>query len=356
MHNLDPWPWPAPQPGIYFNMPFDEYLAIPALSNSAIKSLLVAGPNFWADSWMNPFRKPRGEVRHFLDGTAYHHRILYGKESFYNHYAPAFKCPDDGSVLIGNKAMEQALKDIGVKGYSNKTASELAAMVAKHLPQKKIAVHMEAAHRAVHDGKEFLAAELIEEIELATRAIECNPYYWPWLLGGYPEVSVVWHDAEYNCLCKCRFDYLKISSITDLKTIRNENGRRFDKAVDYAIAGNKYIIQPAWYLRGARAAQQLIAARQIHGEADTAWLNSFCATPVEVFNFIFQQKTMALVTAGRIYSLRNKPLADQGMARVQEGIRIFHDYYHLYGSDIWISGEYPQHIDVDALPSFMSDL
>lgn len=356
MHSLNPWPWPTPAPGVYFNMSHADYLAIPAMSNGGIKDALVAAPNFWNESWLNPFRT-RKEAKHFTDGTAYHHRILFGKDRFYQEYAPTFTPPE--GVIDGNKAMVEALDRVGVTGHKTKTAPELAKLMAEHLPQLKCKINLERAYVLQHEGKELIAPDLIREIELGAKAIECNPHINHWLLGGYPEVTVIWWDERLGVMCKCRFDYLKIGSATDLKTVMNEKGRDFEKAVDYAIAGNKYIIQPAWYLPGAEAARTMIRAGMVYGaeDVDPAWLEEYGKTPVEEFRFIFQQKKMALVTEGRIYSLRNQALADQGNARIAKGIARFKEYYAAFGKDdIWFSISKPQHIDVNSLPAFMSDL
>ena len=356
MHSLTPWPWPTPEPGIYFNMSHEDYLAIPAFSNGAVKDCLVAAPNFWAESWMNPFRV-RKDAQHFKDGTAYHHRILFGKERFYQEYSPTFEAPE--GAIDGNKAMIDALDRVGVKGHKTKAAPELAKLMAEHLPQLKCRINLEAAYNEQQAGKILVTPALIREIELGAKAIEYNPDINHWLQGGYPEVTVIWWDEGLGIMCKCRFDYLKIGSATDLKTVMNEKGRDFEKAVDYAIAGNKYIIQPAWYLPGAEAARHLIKAGRVFGaeKVDPQWLKDFMATPVEEFRFIFQQKKMAVVTLGRIYSLRNKPLVDQGEARVMKGVARFKQYYQAFGKDqIWFSTAKPQHIDVNSLPAFMSDL
>lgn len=356
MNTLNPWPWPVPPVGVYFNMPHDTYLDIPALSNSGIKDLLIAAPNFWAQSWLNPFKK-RKDKKHFRDGHAYHHRILFGKEYFYQAYAAEFEAPDD--AISGNKPMQEALKAIGVSGTSGKTAAELAAMMAQHLPQKKCAHNLEQEYLKTVTGKTLLPADVMREIELSAKAIECNHHMNHWLMGGYPEVTVIWQN-KYGFMCKARFDYMKIGYISDLKTIANERGRRFDKAVDYAIAGNKYFIQSAWYLEAAEAARELITYKQIHGANDVGvsdnWLTDFAKTPISQFRFIFQQKDMALVTLGRTHSTSNKSLMEQGAARIDSALRSFMAYYNAFGKDVWFSTDKPQEIDTESLPAFMGDL
>lgn len=349
------WPWPHPPVGVYFNMPFDEYLAIPALSNSGIKDLLVSGPNFWSNSWLNPFRARKPDTVPQITGRAYHKRVLEGSVAFYESYAPDFEDDGDPDVLRSGDDIKRELARIGAP-ISFKNKAEGAARLLALAPQKKVLEAMAASHRAAYPGREFLPAHLIREIELGAKAIECNPYLNTWLMGGYPEVTVVF--VHQGMLFKARFDYLKIGAITDLKTVANERGRDFEKAIDYAIAGNKYIIQPAIYLPAAAAARELIAQGLVFGaeKIDPQWLELYSKTPVEEFRFIFHQKGQALCTEGRIYAVNNTELMRQGEARIAKGVARFNAYHQHYDDLPWVSMNPPQHIDYASLPSFINDL
>src|ERR1700722_18275726 len=65
----------SPEPGIYFNMPVDEYHRIPALSNSGIKQLLVSPLNYWHHN-LNPDRTEERDTAAQRFGTATHCRLL----------------------------------------------------------------------------------------------------------------------------------------------------------------------------------------------------------------------------------------------------------------------------------------
>ena len=84
-------------PGIHFGLPESDYHAVPALSNSGIKWLMVSPMDFWARSWMN--EKYEHETTSFMDiGTAYHARIVEGREAFYARYAAALDPADHPDV------------------------------------------------------------------------------------------------------------------------------------------------------------------------------------------------------------------------------------------------------------------
>jgi hypothetical protein len=356
--SLNPWPWETLPPGVYFDLPFADYLAQPCIQSSGIKSLLVSGPNFWAESWMNPFRR-RKDSKAFAEGRPYHCRILEGAEAFQANYAPLFEFDDsDPSVLTTDTKVTARLRDLGVKGYSTTDAAGRAKMLLEADPAAKILSAMREAHTAQYPGREFLHPDIIREIELAAAAIKANPHIAPWLAGGYPEVSIIYDDPELGVRVKVRFDYLKIGAGADLKTVANEKGRDFEKAVDYAIAGYRYIIQPALYLRAADAAAGLIRAGAVYGDKipPQDWLDAFASTPVDEFRFIFQQKGAALCTEGRIYSRLNTELCAQGEARIQKGVARFKDYYSRFGDAPWFSMNAPQHIDYSSLPSYVNDL
>lgn len=359
------WPYNHPAPGVYFNMPFADYLAIPALQSSSLKNLLVSGPNFWAESWMNPFRK-NDDKQHFALGRAYHKRILEGRDAFYAEYATDWEDPGDPDIIRTTEELRGALALAGQKTtFKNKDAG--IRLLAHAAPQRRIAEVMRARHMQGNEDKEALPAQTIREIELTAKSIESNPHINTWLAGGQPEVTVIWMTPEDGflppgLLIKARFDYLKIGAIVDLKTFANEKGKQIDKAIDYAIAGNKYFVQSSLYLEAAEQARKLIAAGNVYtvglnaGQPTHAWLDAFDATPVTQFRFIFSQKGMAFVTAGRIHDRRNEALMAQGNARLVQACRTFNRYHKAFGTDLWVSMDAPQHIDFGSLPAFAGDL
>lgn len=351
------WPFAHPEPGVYFGMSFEDYLAVPAIQSSTIKSLLVSGPNFWAESWMNPFRK-NDDKQHFVLGRAYHKRILEGREAFYAEYAPDWEDPGDPDIIRTTEELRGALAIAG-QPISFKSKDEGIRRLMAAAPQRRVADQMRAEHLAQFPDREIIPAQVWREIEMAAKSIECNPHINTWLAGGYPEVTVIWF-ATNGILLKARFDYLKIGAVIDLKTFANEKGRRIDKAIDYAIAGNKYFIQSTFYLRAAVAARAAILDGKVFGVDGSNirrdWLSRFCETKATQFRWIFSQKGMAFINRGRIHDLSNTKMSEQGAVRINAALDTYQRYFSTFGPELWIELEPPQHQDFDSLPAFAGDL
>ena len=79
--------------GVYFQLSAEEYHAIPALSASGIRNILISGPDFWYRCpWLNPaYVDEDSEAMNI--GRAYHTRILEGSDVFCQNYAQTFEAP-----------------------------------------------------------------------------------------------------------------------------------------------------------------------------------------------------------------------------------------------------------------------
>lgn len=163
------------EPGIYFNMPFDEYLAIPCLSSSYLKKLLISPTDFWCTSWMNPLKKNK-DTEANIDGRAYHKRILEGKEAFYEQYAPEYEDDNDPAMLRTTDDLREFLSQHGLpKTFPNKEAG--ISRILNVMPDIRIKDAEIAKHKAANAGKELISAEKIRYIEFAAKLIESDPQY-----------------------------------------------------------------------------------------------------------------------------------------------------------------------------------
>ena len=150
--------WDTPEPGVYFNMSFDEYRAIKCLNASGIKELNISETDFWARSWMNPEAdRIDDDTRAKIEGRAYHKRILEGKEAFYKEYALAYEDSGDSMILRGNAEMKTALERIGIKGLSGKSSESLSDLVYKYLPQYKTEYQLKKDYESAANGRELIS-------------------------------------------------------------------------------------------------------------------------------------------------------------------------------------------------------
>jgi len=198
----------AAAPGIYLDMPFDEYLRLDALSASTIDRFHTSartGVHYLMG-------EPTPPSREFRLGTALHMRLLE---------------PD----RFKNDCVEvEGLKD-----------GAIASTRAKH--------------DAEHPGKTVLSegwTDLIERMaegvlahRLARRLLE-HP-------SATSELTMVWDDPSLGVRCKCRFDLMVSNGLSaaaaDLKTTKVEDLADFNR--DAAKYG--YHRKAAWYWRGAMA-------------------------------------------------------------------------------------------------------
>jgi len=325
------------EPGIYFGMPEAEYHAIPALSSSGIKRLLISNMDFWAESWMNP-RFEGNESEAMALGSGYGVRVMEGREAFYSRYAEAFDKADYPDAVSKVSELTACIKDCGITtGLSKMNKQELIDLLKVTDPSVEILDELKAQHLAEHDGKEFLTADKIREIEIAAYMIENDPEASKCFKGGYPEVTVIWIDPVTRVPMKARFDFLKIKAIVDLKSFSNPMGKSLYNAIAATMASRKYHIQAATYLEADRFASRFVRAGRIFGEADPAWLEAYAEVePVErSFIFVFQKTGIAPVTRVREFSrvLETYKVAE---ASVRDAQHRFAKCWHHYGTDPWL--------------------
>lgn len=177
------------------NMPIEEYHALPRLSASGIKQLLVSSQDFYQTSWMNKSRKER-DTESLNVGQAYHCYVLEGVDVFKSRYA--------------------------VKPDCDRRTKEGKQIYADFLAQYPNAKEIEQ--------------ELFDEILKAKAAVS----------GGKPEITFLWEDEETNVPMKARIDYLMPTKIHELKTFSN-SGMDIDRLLAMHIVKYRYHVQYAVY-------------------------------------------------------------------------------------------------------------
>lgn len=361
---LNPWPWPTPEPGIYFNMPFDEYLAIPCLQSSAIKRLLISETDFWTNSWLNPFLdqiKEKKEARHFQDGRAYHTRILEGRDMFLKLYAPDYEDdPKDQTIIRNSDDLKAALRLAGLP-VTFKTKDEGARRLLAAKPHARVLDAMKAKHRAGFEGKELIPASGWRYIELAASMIDHHPELKTYFAGGFPEMTVIWDDPDFGVRFKIRVDYQKVGPPVDLKSFTNKSGRPIGKAIRREIDNYLYVVQAWLYLRGVNYAKAKVRSGEwefYNGETGQIyiapgvtpeWLTAFAAAPAEEFCYVFVQKGDAPVSRGVKLSMRDPGFAGVGNEYIRPAVQLFHHCYKIFGEDPWVDVSPSEYIAYDEL-------
>lgn len=331
--------------GVYFDLPHETYHSVDALSASGIKNLLISAPDYWMRSPKNPLRKDEASDAMQI-GKAFHKRILEGSAAFYTHYAKEFAAPAGALRTIDE--IKNAITELKETPKGKKKFDYIQQL--KQLdPGASIADEIEANYFAIHEGKQFIAQDIIASIEVAAAMIEKHPLLQKCVTGGFPEVSVFW--TEDGVRFKARFDYLKPRSIVDLKTFDNFMNKPIDTAVYGAIARDKLHIQASFYLRAVEEAKKLLKA----GKVDTLFKQKyaidnfdkdFLASEEHDFFFLFQKKGVAPLA--RLYKFPKTGIYQSGIAAIEHAIQIYKQCEAKYGADAWLDESDPVEL-ADAL-------
>lgn len=198
------------KPGIYSQIPNDEYHAGPGISKSGL-DLIARSPLHYWQRYLNPDREPVEPTPAMALGTAIHTAILE-PDTFADVYAIAPK-------------VDRRTKD----GKASWEAFQTECATLRKTP---------------------ISADDYETCGAISRRLHGHPAASVLFGSGVPEQSVFWTDAETGVLCKCRPDWLHGGAIVDVKSTEDAGRDAFARSV----VRYGYHVQAAWYLDGWRAA------------------------------------------------------------------------------------------------------
>lgn len=185
-----------PKPGIYKGIPFADYLAWPAISNSRISLA-------------------RKSMRHFRD-------VKFTESTPALRLGSFVHCGvlEPMAVVRRYVVMPDFEKDA-----ENMTADGVATC-SKNTKYYKAKV---AAYQSVNADKSIVGIDEYERLCGISNALSLSKTAREYLSEqGEAEVSLVWEDAETGLPCKARIDWLN-SGITDLKT--TIDGAAFNRSI-----------------------------------------------------------------------------------------------------------------------------
>lgn len=358
------------KPGVYFSMPFDEYVKVPAMNASRLKLELVSPMDSWARSSLNPvFAEIDDETKAKNEGRIYHKLILEGQSEFDKVYAPALEDdPNDKTILRTSDDIKYALAKCGAP-VTFKTKDEGITRLLDADPKARIWAVMDRDHRAKFPGREFVPAQFLREVQLHNHVIKYNPELRSWLAGGYPEGTGIWDDQELGMRFKIRIDYLKVKFPVDLKSFANSKMKRVKLAIADAIAAQKYHIQGSLYMRGVGAAKFLVENGMVFNIIEPAmltwqwandedlekWLQEFTRYPAESFNFIFIQKGPAPVAVGN-WMKKDGAMDRHGRILIEEAVNSHLKARRTFGDDPPLNLEPAQELQMDEMPAYINSI
>lgn len=208
--------------GLVRDMPFDEYLAIDAMSQSGLKELARS-------PWHYRNRQPKQETRAMFNGTLAHCAVLE-PDAVAARYIVT---PDDAP--------------------RRPTAAQWKAKNPS--PDSQAAMAWWSDFNARAAGRQIVLADDYATTQAQVRAVLAVPELAALLANGYPEASVFWVDEATGIYCKARPDFVHPLPdgrviLMDLKSTQDESPEGFARTV----ARFAYHRQHAHYVAGWKAA------------------------------------------------------------------------------------------------------
>lgn len=253
---------PSREPGIYYNMSFAEYLALPYYNNSTSKDVMTEPAIAWARH-VDPDREHK-ETPAMVTGKATHVAVLEGPRALANQYAMPFEAPEDMITTLPElkeyiEKQEPNLPKGWDKGFKKADYVNHCGLSHSSAPVKELLLEQ---YKKQSEGKIILSpADMVRVLEM--RDVAKRDY--GQLLGqGYAEVTIIWDCPVTGIRCKARFDYLRKGLIIDYKTTANMNRMNMLRCAMLDIRKFDYLMQPAHYLAGVA---ELAAAKSFETDA-----------------------------------------------------------------------------------------
>lgn len=196
------------EPGLYSDIPNNEYHGGPGLSSSGVKKILRSPLHYW-EEYLNPEHERKEDTDALLLGSVVHTLVLE-PEKFEQEWAVA---PDVNKRTKDGKA-------------------QWASFLAVAEKEKKTVIKP-----AIRDQATTIA-----------NAVKWHPKASQIFTDGVPEQSLYWIDPDTGVLCKCRPDWWRSNLIADLKTAIDASEEGFMRAT----FNMGYHISAAFYLDGVK--------------------------------------------------------------------------------------------------------
>lgn len=154
------------KPGLYRNIPAEEYHKLPGLSSTGLKNMSVSPGYYWT---MREAYREREQEEVLI------HLILESPKAF-----------EKQVVVVGDRRLK---------------------------------VNREKAEAATHSGQTPVSQELYDRIHLIRHSVETHPETSGFLRDGEPEVSMFWEHPRYGFECRGRVDRLLGTTLLDYKCV-----------------------------------------------------------------------------------------------------------------------------------------
>ena len=239
----------------------EEHHAIPALSKSGIKHLLVSPLQYWLNSPHNYEPKNDDDAsRAMLLGKARHKCLLEGREAFLSSFACKPSRATHPNALVTTEDITSWIASRNVKPVRG-SKSALIEQAKTNDPTVEILDVL--AQEQSKDGRVLLPADDYLSVLKSADAFEGIRAR---IGEGLPEVTLVWDDPELGVKCKARLDWIGTAPeghcrIVELKDFANQGRKTSLKArTDQVFASERYDIDVMLQARAWRHTPRIIHA------------------------------------------------------------------------------------------------
>ena len=241
-----PPPGEAIAPGIYSDIPIDDYHAGPGVSKSQL-DLLAKEPALL--EWSR--NAPRDEeARASVDIGQAVHSVLLQPDTFDQLFTVDFTAPK-GAIVTADDA-RMALDERGIPYTAKDAKPTLITKLLDADPDAPVLDSLKEQWAAGAKGKIVLTAAEHRKVMLMRDSVMAHPFARSLIEAPGPvESSIYWIDRETGELCRCRPDKRaelgNMNPTVDLKT--TDDVDRFY----YSVEDYRYDVQDAFYSDGVEA-------------------------------------------------------------------------------------------------------
>ena len=217
------------EPGIHLDIPFEDYIRIPAINQSSLSDLKKSPAHYR----YSPRREPTPALR-------------FGSIVHEGHLEPQLLATK--YIVVPEETFASEVQTARVRAGEDPYKNVKATKAYKELCREYL---------LQHPGKLQVSLAWFTNVAKMLKNLDAHPVASKLFDTGHPEVTIIWSDRN-NRLCKGRIDWLTSDSngnaiLVDLKTTEDATSWTVDKW--------DYHIQCAFYLRGyAEAYKQLTPA------------------------------------------------------------------------------------------------
>lgn len=255
--------------GIYVNLPMQAYQDDPALGSSDLKAILSNAVQWHArernKAWriLNPPSEEESAATRF--GTALHAAILE-PDLFSERY---HLTPDAPNLPSRKEDIYAGLQRIGAslppKGADRETYVAFARQASLTIMDD-----WKTLQRIEAGGREQLSKAWWNALTMLQAVFKRHPEATKYVRNGRAEVSVFWTDAN-GVRLKCRFDYLRVRTVSDVKSYALRDGPEPVQNFVGAVETYGYDFSAAHYMNlRTEAVPALVAAGRVYDGANIA--------------------------------------------------------------------------------------